>query len=219
VPAWAHAGRLVRQKRTLPGAAALFVQPDHCVFRMLYSLGVSMDDLEIGQPIVENPRRVRRVFASHSYLFRGTPARRWLDYAFLELFGLEERPSAKNADHYFETISQKLRTPEFLPSALDERFRIEVLVATTDSPLDSPADQQAICGFGGKARSVPTFRPDPVVDPEFSGFVERVAQLGEQTGEDTGGWNGYLNALVRARARIRAMGATASTAVTLWARI
>lgn len=105
-------------------------------------------------------------------------------------------------------------TPEFLPRALDDRFRLEVL-AITDSPLDSPADQQAICGSGGKARIVPAFRPDPVVDPKFSGSADRVARVGGQNGEDTGCWNGYLNALARARARFRALGALASTAVTV----
>ncbi len=85
-------------------------------------------------------------------------------------------------------------TPEFLPRALYERFNLEVL-ATTDSPLDSLADHQAIRDSGWKARILPTFRPDPVVDPEFAGFRwKHCAQLGEQTGEDTATWAGYLNA-------------------------
>jgi glucuronate isomerase len=200
-----------------PDPATLLVQPDHYIFRMLYSQGVSMDDLEIGQPAVKQPRKVWRIFASHYHLFRGTPTRIWLDYAFQELFGLEERLSEKTADLYFDAITEKLRTPEFLPRALYERFHIEVL-ATTDSPLDSLADHQAIRASGWKARGnarilariLPTFRPDPVVDPEFEGFAQRVAQLGEQNGEDTSTWSGYLNALAKARARFRALGCTAT---------
>jgi glucuronate isomerase len=196
-----------------PDPATLFVQPDHYVFRMLYSQGVSMEEMGIGQPRIEDPRKVWRVFASHYFLFRGTPTRLWLDYAFHELFGLEERLSEKNADRYFDTISEKLRQPEFLPRALFERFNLEVL-ATTDSPLDSLADHQAIRDSGwkarGSARILPTFRPDPVVDPEFAGFRERIAKLGEQSGEDTATWDGYLNALAKARARFRALGSTAT---------
>ena len=179
-----------------PDPATLFVQPDHYVFRMLYSQGVSMDDLAIGQPVVKEPRKVWRIFASHYYLFRGTPTRIWLDYAFQELFGLEERLSEKTADLYFDTISEKLRTPEFLPRALFERFNIEVL-STTESPLDPLNDHQAIRASGWKGRIVPAFRPDPVVDPEFEGFAGLMAKLGEQTGEDTSTWNGYLNALAQ----------------------
>jgi len=163
-----------------PDPATLFVQPDHYVFRMLYSQGVSMDDLEMGQPVVKDPRQVWRIFASHYYLFRGTPTRMWLDYAFQEQFGLSERLSEKTADLYFDTIAAKLKTPEFLPRALYETFNIDVL-STTESPLDPLQAHQAIRDSGWKARIVPAFRPDPVVDPSFAGFAGLVAQLGEQT--------------------------------------
>jgi glucuronate isomerase len=192
-----------------PDPAKLLVQPDHYVYRMLYSQGISLEELEIGRPEVEDPRRVWRLFANNYYLFRGTPTRMWLDYVFQEVFGLEERFSAKTADLYFDTISEKLKTPEFLPRALFERFNIEVL-STTDSPLDSLADHQAIRDSGWKGRILPAFRPDPVVDPEFAGFAENIAKLGEQTGEDTATWAGYLAALRQARARFKALGCTST---------
>jgi glucuronate isomerase len=192
-----------------PDPAKLFVQPDHYVYRMLYSQGVSMDDLEIGQAEMKEPRKVWRIFASHYHLFRGTPTRMWLDFAFQELFGLTERLSEKTADHYFDTIAEKLTTAEFLPRALYERFNLEVL-ATTDSPLDTLEDHAAIRASGWKGRILPTFRPDPVVDPEFAGFAERIAELGAKTGEDTATWGGYLQALRKARARFSALGCTAT---------
>jgi glucuronate isomerase len=192
-----------------PDPAQLFVQPDHYVFRMLYSQGISLEDLEIGQPQPKNPRKVWRIFASHYHLFRGTPTRMWLDFAFQELFGLEQRLSEENSDLYFDTISERLRTPQFLPRALYERFNLEVL-ATTDSALDLLADHKAIRESNWKARILPTFRPDPVVDPDFSGFAENVAALGEKTGEDTSIWAGYLKALKLTRARFRELGCTAT---------
>jgi len=192
-----------------PNPATLFVQPDHYVYRMLYSLGVSLDELEIGRPEVKNPRKVWHTFANHYSLFRGTPTRMWLDYAFQELFGLEQRLSEKTADLYYDTISEKLTTPEFLPRTLYERFKIEVLI-TTDSPLDSLADHEAIRSSGWKSRILPAFRPDSVVDPEFQGFAANIAELGKQTGEDTSSWSGYLNALRQARARFRSLGCTST---------
>ncbi len=192
-----------------PDPAKLFVQPDHYIYRMLYSQGVSMDDLEIGVENIQNPRRVWRLFASHYHLFRGTPTRLWLDFAFQQLFGLTERLSEKTSDLYFDTISEKLKTPEFLPRALYERFHMEVL-ATTDSPLDSLADHKAIRDSNWKARIIPTFRPDSVVDPEFAGFRQNITRLGELTGEDTATWPGYLNALRKSRERFKTLGATAT---------
>src|ERR1700723_2319582 len=192
-----------------PDPARLFVQPDHYIFRMLYSQGVSLDELEIGRPELKDARKVWRIFASHYYLFRGTPTRMWLDFALQELFGMEQRLSEATADLYFDAISEKLRMPEFLPRALYERFNLEVL-ATTDSPLDSLADHKAIRDSSWSAQILPTFRPDPVVDPEFEGFAENIGKLGENTGEDTSTWLGYLNALRVTRARFRELGCTAT---------
>ena len=192
-----------------PDPAKLFVQPDHYVYRMLYSQGVSMDDLEIGNAEMKNPRGVWRIFAGHYHLFRGTPTRMWLDFAFEELFGLHQRLSASTADLYFDTIAEKLRAPEFLPRALYERFHLEVL-ATTDSPLDSLEHHKAIRDSNWKARILPTFRPDSVVDPEFHGFAGLIAKLGEDTGENTATWAGYLNALRKTRARFIELGCTAT---------
>ncbi len=192
-----------------PNPAQLFVTPDHYVYRMLYSQGVALDDLEIGARELKDPRKVWRIFASHYHLFRGTPTRLWLDYAFQQLFGFNERLSAKNADASYDLIAGKLNQPDYLPRALYERFRIEVL-STTDSPLDSLEHHQAIRDSGWKARILPTFRPDPVVDPEYEGFTEAVAQLGQMTGENTGEWRGYLQALRIARQRFKSMGCTAT---------
>jgi glucuronate isomerase len=99
--------------------------------------------------------------------------------------------------------AEKLKTPEFLPRALYEKFNIEVL-STTESPLDPLKAHQAIRDSGWKARIVPAFRPDAVVDPSFKGFAGLVAKLGEQNGEDSSTWKGYLNALMKARARFKA---------------
>jgi len=199
--------------KPFPDPVALFVQPDHYVFRMLYSRGVSLEDLEIGHPHIEEPRRVWRIFAENYHLFRGTPTRLWLDFAFQELFGLGERLSGATADLYYDTISARLATAEFLPRALFDRFHIEVL-ATTDSPLDSLLDHRLIRegarGGGWTGRIIPTFRPDSVVDPAFPDFANNIEALGDISGEDTATWRGYMRALVGRRHFFKALGATAT---------
>ena len=192
-----------------PDPAKLFIQPDHYVHRMLYSQGVKLEDLEIGKAVIENPRKVWKIFADHYYLFRGTPSRLWLDYAFQEHFGMTERLSPRTADLYYDTIAEKLQTPEFRPRALFESFKIDVL-ATTDSAIDPLTDIAALRAGDWKGRIVPTFRPDSVVDPEFAGFRENIAKLGEMTGEDTETWEGYLAALRNRREFFKSMGATAT---------
>jgi glucuronate isomerase len=195
-----------------PDPAKLFIQPDHYIFRMLYSQGVSMESLGIPQADGKeqaDPREVWRIFAKHYYLFRGTPTRLWFDYSLSVNFGLNERLSPKNADEYYEVISRKLQTPEFRPRALFEKFNIEVL-ATTDSPLDTLEYHKAIRESGWKGRVLPTFRPDSVIDAEYVGFVENIEKLGAITGENVGTFKGYLNALRNRRAFFKSMGATAT---------
>jgi glucuronate isomerase len=190
-------------------AAELFVVPDHYILRMLYSQGVALEQLGIGSGAVEDPRSVWRIFARNYYLFRGTPTRLWLDFAFHELFGMEARLRAENADEYYDAIQAKLALPEFRPRALLERFQLEVL-ATTDSPLDSLEYHEAIRVAQLKTRIIPAFRPDPVVDPDYPEFKENLPRLGRITGADTSSWRGYLAALRQRRMDFKALGCRAT---------
>ncbi len=189
--------------------ATLFIQPDHYIFRMLYSQGIPLEQLGIGQAKMQDPREVWRLFAKNFYLFRGTPTRLWLNYAFAELFELQEVLSEATADLYFDTIQEKLETPAFLPRALFERFKIDLL-ATTDSPLDTLDFHHQLQQSNWKGRIIPTFRPDSVVDPDFDGFLQNVQRLGDLTREDCANWKGYLAALRLTRQRFQALGCTAT---------
>ena len=198
--------------KPFPNPAALFIQPDHYIFRMLYSQGVTLESL--GVPQVDgkqqaDPREVWRIFARHYYLFRGTPTRLWLDYAFQNQFGLKERLSPDNADEYYDLIDKELQTPAFLPRALFEKFNIEVL-STTDTATDSLEQHKKIKASGWKGRVLPTFRPDAVVDAEYLGFQDNLRQLGQVTGEDVSNYKGYLSALRKRRAYFIENGATAT---------
>lgn len=189
-------------------AAELLLHPDHYVFRMLYSQGVRLEDLGIRNSDAD-PRESWRIFASHYQLFRGTPSRMWLDWVFAETFGLDQLLSAETSDHYFDVITEKLKTDAFRPRALFERYNIEV-IATTESPLDDLRHHQAIRESGWDGRIITAYRPDPVVDPEFEGFRENLSLLSDLTGEDCFNWQGYLAAHRKRRAFFASMGATST---------
>lgn len=188
-------------------ASSLLLQPDHYIFRMLYSQGVPLEAIGIGA--VVDPREAWRVFADRYHLFRGTPSRLWLDWVFAEVFGLEVRLGPDSADLYFDRINDSLARPEFRPRALFDRFNIELL-ATTESPLDPLKHHEAIRASGWKGRVITAFRPDPVVDPEFEGFAANLDRLGALAGEDVGDYAGYLAALRNRRAFFAAAGATST---------
>lgn len=194
-------------------ATELLLVPDHYVFRMLYSQGVSLDALGIpradGSREQVDPREAWRVFASNFHLFRGTPSSMWLNHVFHDVFGLRTRLDATTADTYYDRITDALQTPQFTPRALFERFNIDV-IATTESPLDALEHHATIRDSGWKGRVITAYRPDPVIDPEHEQFPSALQRFGEITGENVHAWDGYLRAHRNRRAFFKQMGATST---------
>ncbi len=205
--------RWYAEDAAFPDPAALFVTPDHYIFRMLRSQGVALETLGVpradGGPVETDPRAIWARFAAHFPLFRGTPSRLWFEHALETVFGVTERLRPETATAIYDAIAAKLATPALRPRALYESFGIEV-IATTDGALDDLGHHDAIRASGWRGRVVPTYRPDAVVDPEFEGFHANLAKLGELTGEDVQSWSGYLRAHRARRAYFIARGATAS---------
>ncbi|WP_447765404.1 glucuronate isomerase [Sphingopyxis panaciterrae] len=193
-------------------AAELLLHLDHYVFRMLYSQGVSLDALGIGNPRAD-PRTSWRLFAQNYRLFRGTPTRMWMDWVFAEAFGIDVQLEGATSDHYYDRITEALATDAFRPRALFDRFGIEV-IATTESPLDTLEHHAAIRAANASGewagRVITAYRPDPVVDPEFEGFRDNLRRFSELSGKDAFGYAGYLAAHRNRRAFFAAMGATST---------
>ena len=197
-----------------PNPTALFITPDHYLFRMLYSQGVSMEALGVprvdGGEVEADPRKIWRLFAENFHLFRGTPTRFWFDDVLTRVFDIKVRLDAETADEIYDAIAAKLPQPEFKVRALYDRFNIEA-ISTTDSPLDDLAPHKTVLDDASwNGRVLPAYRPDLVVDPEFEGFVENMQKLGEITGENTATWNGYLKALADRRQFFKTMGCTST---------
>lgn len=214
-PAW-FAGN-----ENFTNATDFLLTPDHYILRMLYSQGVRLEDLGIaktGETSSVDPRDAWRLFASHYYLFRGTPSRAWLDHSFAEVFGLDVGLTAETADHYFDHINERLASDTFKPRALLDRFEVQY-ISTTEGALDELASHRKIAEQGWADRIAPTFRPDDVTDPDHLDFAENLSRLAEMTGENCSVWSGYLAAIRNRRAYFRKHGATAtdhghSTALT-----
>jgi glucuronate isomerase len=205
--------RWFAENAPFPDPAQLFVTPDHYVFRMLHSQGLSLTDLGVpradGGATETDGRRIWRRFAENYHLFRGTPSRLWLDHSFQEVFGMTERLSAATADLYYDHIADCLSRPEFRPRALYERFGIEV-IATTESPLDDLRWHRMIRESGWAGRVVTAYRPDPVTDPDFADFARNVESFCALGGQSGTGWAAYLDAHRARRAYFRDFGATST---------
>lgn len=190
---------------------SLLLTPDHYVLRMLYSQGISLEEMGVRSKKGESAtdkRKIWKTFAKNFHLFRGTPSDMWLKHVFHEVFGIEKAFSEENADFYFDEMSAKLNSKAFLPRSLFDRFKIEVL-ATTDAATDDLSHHQKIKKDWGR-RVIPTYRPDGVIDPEHEDFTKNLKKFAEVSGEDVYSWKGYLTAHRKRREFFKQNGATAT---------
>jgi glucuronate isomerase len=204
---------LLAQDAPFPEPTALLIIPDHYIFRMLYSRGVPMESMGVptrdGSPVESDPRKIWQTFADHWYLFRGTPTGAWLDQELYEVFGVRTRLSGRTAQRVYDQVAERLRSPEFRPRALFERFNIEVL-ATTDAASDPLAHHQAIRESGWGGRVIPTFRPDAVLRIAQPGWAGEIKALAKASGRSIDRYPQFIAALEERRAFFRSLGATAT---------
>lgn len=205
--------RILASNEPFPEPAALIITPDHYIFRMLYSQGIAMEALGIptrdGTPVEADPRRIWQTFADHYYLFAGTPTGVWLEYELAIVFGISEKLGSGNALYIYDELAEKLRSPEFLPRALFDRFNIEVL-CTTDRESDSLEHHAAIRASGWNGRVLPSFRPDAVFRIASATWREDLRKLEKASGESITDFKRFVNALEARRAFFKTMGATST---------
>ncbi|MBZ0290303.1 MAG: glucuronate isomerase, partial [Anaerolineae bacterium] len=198
----------------------LIIIPDHYIFRMLYSQGITMEALGIprtdGGAVETDHRKIWQTFAEHFYLFRGTPTGMWLTYELQHVFGIHDKLNGETAQTIYDRIADSLELPEFRPRALFERFNIAVLT-TTDAATDPLTHHKAIRDSGWQGRVLPTFRPDGVVNMDAAGWRENIQKLSDISGIAITDYRAYVQALENRRAFFKDMGATATDHAALTA--
>ena len=193
--------------------AQLLIVPDHYVFRMLASQGIEPARLGVPRldagPIETDSRRIWRTFCENWKLFRGTPSRYWLEHELVEVFGVDQVPSAETADAIYDQIAASVADPGFRPRGLLDRFNIEV-ISTTDSATSDLRHHAKLAADGLGERVLPTFRPDAVAYLDRPNWRADVAELAEVSGTDTATYDGFLEALRTRRAAFVESGARAT---------
>ena len=191
----------------------LFIKPDHYIFRLLYSQGISLERLGIptvdGTKSETDAKKIWKLFAEHFYLFAGTPSGVWLQYEFNELFQIHKKLSASTADEIWDAIENKLHSPEFLPQTLFEKFNIAVL-STTDAATDSLEHHKKMKESKWKGNVIPTFRPDGVVKLAGNNWKENIGLLGERCGFEINSYQSFIRAIENRREFFKSMGAVAT---------
>ena len=206
-------GLFVREDASFGSPADLLIIPDHYVFRMLYSQGISLEALGIrpldGSLAEQDHHKIWQLFAENFYLFRGTPTGSWVNQALVEVFDIQQKLDGASGQAIYSQIAEKLASPAFRPRALFERFKIETL-CTTDAAGDRLEAHQAIRASGWKGDIRPTFRPDLVTNLLATGWKEHIDRLSSASGVEIVSYPTFVQALELQRQHFKFLGATAS---------
>ena len=198
---------------TLGTPAELLIIPDHYVFRMLYSQGITLEELGIpsqdGSSVETDHRQIWQCFAENFHLFRGTPTGLWLTEELIRVFEVEEKLTGENAQEIYDHLEAQISKPDFSPRALFKRFDIEVL-CTTDSATDTLEQHHLLREEGWNGNVRPTFRPDALTNLMTPGWRQEVEELANVSGIDITGYKRFIEAFEERRSFFKEMGATAT---------
>ncbi|MCB0284616.1 MAG: glucuronate isomerase [Calditrichaeota bacterium] len=205
--------RILAENTPFPDPAELILVPDHYIFRMLYSQGINLEKLGVptvdGTEVEQDHRKIWQIFCENFYLFAGTPTSVWLSHEFVKVFGIDEKPDAKNAMAIYDQMQEKLASSEFLPRTLFEKFNIEVL-STTDGASDTLEYHKKIKNSGWQGKVVPAFRPDAVVNITSRGWAKEIEKLSAASATNIQSFKDFIRAIENRRAFFKAMGATST---------
>ncbi|PZQ92089.1 MAG: glucuronate isomerase [Leifsonia xyli] len=191
---------LLADNQPFNNPAELFITPDHYVTRLLHAHGVPLADLGVGaEPLSDEvARRSWQILCERWTVFAGTPMKYWLEDVLVNVFGVEERPDAANAQFLYDHIDERLRDPAYLPRALVESFNIETL-ATTDDPLSQLEHHVALRDDDAfTVDVVPTLRIEAYLDPANARWQDNVTALLDGAGRDDS-FESYLSSIADRR--------------------
>lgn len=194
-------------------ATDLIIISDHYIFRLLYSQGISMESIGIpsidGTRVEQDKFKIWRIFSKNYYLFSGTPTGIWLEYIFKNIFNIEKDLNQDSSKKIYECINDKLKSKEFLPRSLYEKFNIEVL-STTDNPSDKLVSHKKINESSWDARIIPCFRPDSIINISDDQWINSIKKLESVVGYSIDSFSKYIEAIEERRSYFKEMGATST---------
>jgi len=204
---------LLAENKAFSNPAELLVLPDHYILRMLYSQGIALESLgsaRLDGALVESDgRKIWQLFGKNYYLFRGTPVAAWMDYVFSQVFSIDRVFNKKTAMDFYDEIDEKLRSPEFLPRSLYQKFNIEVL-NTTDAAYDSLDHHQALVKEKWEGKMLPCFRPDSLFRISRIEWKGEIDKLAVASSRNIDSFKSYISAIEDRRAFFISQGATST---------
>lgn len=154
----------------------IFLGGDHYKWRYMRSCGIDEEYITGDKP----PKEKFRAFCGCLQYAIGNPLYHWTHLELKRYFGIDTIVRADTADEIWEKANAVIQQTKMSPSRLINDSAVEV-ICTTDDPADSLEFHKKIEEKGHiKARVLPTFRPDFMINidkPTFKGYIKRLSNV------------------------------------------
>ncbi len=171
--------REIAENRRFPDLASVWLGGDHYKWRQMRSNGVR-EAFITGEA---DPYEKFLAWAETVPRLIGNPLYHWTHLELQRYFDIYEPLSHQSAPAIWKAAGEKLANdPALAVFGIFEKMNV-FAVGTTDDPADDLGWHEKIAAQNIRAKVLPSFRPDRLLDIEKPGYPEYVAQVAQAAGQ------------------------------------
>ena len=181
----------IAENKQFKNITEIWLDGDHYKWRVMRNLGVEEKYITGNASDYEKFKAWAKVLP---YCI-GNPLYHWTHLELKRYFGIDLLLNEENCDTIWEQCNEMLQSPEFSALGLIERSNVE-MIGTTDDPLDNLHYHKLIRENEQiKAKVLPSFRPDFLLEINTDGYLAYVEKLAEITNIKINDYQQYLEAI------------------------
>lgn len=174
----------------------IFLDGDHYKWRYMRSMGLD-ERYMTGHRTGDQPSDYERfeAFVSALQYAIGNPLYHWTHLELQRYFGIDTVCRVDTAKEIFDKANAVIKEKNMSPSYLINSSNV-ACVCTTDDPIDSLEWHKKIAEKGHiKAKILPTFRPDFMINIDKDTYVPYVGKLAAVSGIDINSYDALIEAI------------------------
>ena len=180
----------IYEDRRFQNITQVWLGGDHYKWRIMRSNGVP-EDYITG---TASDREKFQKFAEALPRCIGNPMYHWCHLELKNFFGYDGVLNGETAQEIWELAEKKLQEEAFSARGLILQSNV-AMVGTTDDPCSDLRYHKLLAEEGFETKVLPSFRPDPALNPHKPGFAAYIQKLGETVGKKLCCFNDVADAL------------------------
>ena len=168
----------------------IWLDGDHYKWRAMRNLGIE-EKYITGK--ASDEEKFNKWAHTVPYTMRN-PLYHWSHLELKRYFDIDESINEKSASSIYKQCNALLKTPQYSTQGLLNMANAEI-VCTTDDPIDNLKHHQTIAKSNFNVQTLPTFRPDNIINIEGVEFNNYIESLSDVTGIKIKNFETFLEAI------------------------